>query len=747
MKRVASARSVSDISRKSNCTTDSLTTVISTKKVAEGSDVSARVPDIATAGDQQEVSIKTAINLTTENGQLNGAHSLSDFNQSLAMEQEITEKVAILDFGAQYGKVIDRRVRESNVYSETLPLSTSAKELVEKKFNCIIISGGPKSVYSETAPKYDPEIFNLGIPILGICYGFQVINKHFGGQVAAQPFREDGQVTVNLKTDCSLFAGLSDREKVLLTHGDSVLANTTAPDFKVIASTSHIVAGIANEAKKIYGLQFHPEVDLTENGHVIFENFLRKITGLHATYTILNREHYCIDYIRELVGDKKVLASHGFRYLLGFFKMSISYKQTHTVLASQVSGGVDSTVCAALLHRALGPERVIAIHIDNGFMRMNESKNVEKALNALGLNVKSYSCVDQFLNGRVCLDKIEIGPLKEVVDPELKLDTDIFFAQGTLRPDLIESASSLASGCADTIKTHHNDTALVRQLRNLGKVVEPLKDFHKDEVRELGRKLGLPEHIVNRHPFPGPGLAIRIICADRPFVADSFNEVAQRVSDLTDQFCEQFGIHYKVYSTLLPIRSVGVQGDNRSYSYAVALSTDHSPVPWDELDRIADYIPTVIPQVNRVCFAFGSAIKHSVRNITITKLTEGVIEKLRKADQIVTQVLNGEDADGKPIPGIESSMHLIQQMPVVLIPIQFNKLEAVNVVNGTFIHSIILRPFITRDFMTGKNAIPNRDIPEKVIQLIVNRILSEVPQLSRVLIDLTSKPPGTTEYE
>uniref|UniRef100_A0A915D6Q1 GMP synthase (glutamine-hydrolyzing) n=1 Tax=Ditylenchus dipsaci TaxID=166011 RepID=A0A915D6Q1_9BILA len=308
-------------------------------------------------------------------------------------------------------------------------------------------------------------------------------------------------------------------------------------EFKVIAQSGDFIAGIGNDKRKIYGVQFHPEVDLTENGAKMISNFLRKVVGLSAIYTIVNRELICIKKIRQVVGDKNVLV--------------------------MVSGGVDSTVCAALLHKALVPVK--------------------------------FNFVDEFLNGQVNYNGIETPPLKLALNPEdkrmiigdtfikckdiamqkLHLDIDMlkghdmqsmFLAQGTLRPDLIESASELASGCAEVIKTHHNDTALVRELRNLGKVIEPLQDFHKDEVRELGRALGLPESIVNRHPFPGPGLAIRILCATEPFKDDNYVLTQRLVQEVATEFSDS------VRCTLLPIQSVGVQGDRRSYSYVAALS-------------------------------------------------------------------------------------------------------------------------------------------------------------------------------
>ncbi|CAD5210177.1 unnamed protein product [Bursaphelenchus okinawaensis] len=693
----------------------------------------------ASAKSVSEIIRKSAFVKDSDNGVGKAGLILAEM---AAMDVDIKEKVAILDFGAQYGKVIDRRVRECNVYSELLPLSTSAADLKARDYKAIIISGGPQSVYAENAPKYDPEIFNLGIPILGICYGFQIINKHFGGHVASSKIRSDAVLDIRVDNKCQLFIGLGEIQSVLLTHGDSVKKDGSAPGFKIIAETlsennDHVVvAGIANEEKKIYGVQFHPEVDLTKEGTAMFNQFLHSISGISSHYTISNREQMCIDHIKEVVGDKNVLV--------------------------MVSGGVDSTVCAALLHKALGPHRVVAVHIDNGFMRYKESEAVVSSLNQLGLDVKCFWCIDKFLEGKLTIGKIESQQLRYVTNPEdkrmiigdtfirckdsiveeLKLNTDMFFAQGTLRPDLIESASALASGCADTIKTHHNDTALVRELRDLGKVIEPLKDFHKDEVRELGRALGLPETIVNRHPFPGPGLAIRIICAEKPY----FNEFYHTTQETVEREVKEC-LGNEFYGSVMPIRTVGVQGDKRTYSYAAVISTSKIEVPWGLVDKFAKRLPGTAKALNRVCFAFGKPIIKPVTNITPTRLSEGVIEKLRKVDHIVTQVLNGLKSDGAKDPELPVSMHLIQQMPVVLIPVHFGAPDRETTVHGTMLHSIVLRPFITRDFMTGMNALPGRDVPVIVFETIVRRIMAEVPLISRVLLDLTSKPPGTTEWE
>ncbi|XP_064384216.1 GMP synthase [glutamine-hydrolyzing]-like isoform X2 [Halichondria panicea] len=656
------------------------------------------------------------------------------------------ECVAILDAGAQYGKIIDRRIRELLVRTVLLPLDTPATQLSD--YRALIISGGPNSVNDSDALNHDPDIFGLGLPVLGICYGMQLINNHYGGRVGVSGLREDGQFTISIDQDCKLFSGLEASQEVLLTHGDSVLQ--LAPSLQSVGQSGPLVAALKHQELPVYGLQFHPEADLTINGLKIFTNFLYNVAGCTGSSTLESREVKCMEYIRNMVG-------------------------TTAPVLSLVSGGVDSAVCTALLNAALGPDRVIAVHIDNGFLRRQESVQVKSSLETVGIRPMVIRASARFLSAQTnlaytgedgLLSQHSSLPLHSVTSPEekrtiigdtfikvtdsvvqdLHLNPDlIFLAQGTLRPDLIESASSVVSSNAQLIKTHHNDTPLVRQLRQSGRVVEPLADFHKDEVRRLGESLGLPKHLVHRHPFPGPGLAIRVLCQKEAYLRDDFVSTNSILSSLVNpdqwsgvqlreserEVLSSLTRGHSLYATLLPIYSVGVQGDCRTYNYVAALSCEGPPPDWQHLMILAKIIPKICHNVNRIVWVFGDPVRGPVEEVTPTHLRATVLATLRQADHLAHQILVKHNAVG-----------CVSQMPIVLIPIHFDRDES----TPSCQRSIVIRTFITSDFMTGVPAVPGIQLPLNVLSEMVTS-LQTVSGISRVLYDLTPKPPGTTEWE
>lgn len=623
-------------------------------------------------------------------------------------------KIAVLDAGSQYGGLIDRNIREAGYRTSLLPIETSAEELAD--YEVIIISGGPNSVYDDGAPDCDPAIFETKKPILGICYGMQLIAKHLGGIVEKTDRREDGPQQTVLLGVSKLFADLDDPvQRVLMSHGDCV--SYPPQGFRVIGGMDEMVSAIEHPEKRIYGVQFHPEVYQTECGSQIFDNLLQNIAGLEADYTIEYQEREAIQYIRETVGDNEV--------------------------AMFLSGGVDSTVLAALMAMAIEQkDRIHAFHIDTGFMREGESEAVMTALADAGIDLKLLDMTEMFSRATTYIDGVETPPLNQVTDPQkkrkiigdsfvrvrdliirdLELDEDVVLAQGSLRPDLIESGSIMASSKADTIKTHHNDTEEVRKLRERGLVVEPLQALYKDQVRQLGRRLGLPENIVARHPFPGPGLAIRILC-EAGVVLDDLDHKVSVAQQEVDAFLWQNGFgNYK--AVVLPVRSVGVQGDGRSYKPCVSVE---GPTDWLKLRSLADTLPNHVQGINRVCYNLQGDQSPDSLKITKTFLEHDAISQVRQADRIANEVLAETGVMGE-----------ISQMPVVLIPISFD-------CPGE--RSIVIRPFISPDFMTGISATPGSTIDEGVVMEIARKIKNQVEGISRVLYDLSNKPPGTTEWE
>lgn len=615
------------------------------------------------------------------------------------------DKVAILDCGGQYTKVIDRKIRERMIKSSILPLDVSISDL--KGFNGIILSGGPGNVWSDDAVKFDLNIFDLNIPILGICYGLQLINKHFGGTVSPGIKAEYGETDIEIDNKCILFDGLQKKQRVLMSHGDTV--DKLAENFSVSGKSENVVASIYNSKRNIYGVQFHPEVDLTVNGNKMMDNFLFKVCNLKGNYTLDDRIDIAIEKIKDQVKDEKILAL--------------------------VSGGVDSAVSAALLTKALKPENVYAIHIDNGLMRKNESDLICENLKKLGLkNLIRENAEDVFLDSVMELDGKKIGPLTKTIDPEekrnlignifvkvvkkkaeeLNFDFDkTFWAQGTLRPDLIESGNPDVSNFAHKIKTHHNDVEIIRKARERGLVVETNWDWHKDEVRQVARKLGIDESIASRQPFPGPGLSVRIICNDcsveiKKDEKRGFNDLLKNVNP--------------GYSgDVVPLRTVGVQGDTRSYRYLALICKEKTDFEWDVLYKLGREIPNKIKCVNRVAYVLNkNKIMDKVKTYNM-RINKENLTLLRELDSLVFKKLN------KPV---------ISQILTVLLPCG---------IEGKL--SMAIRTFITNDFMTGRPASIGGDIPKESVIELIDEIGHNFKEIDMILYDISSKPPATVEWE
>ncbi len=501
------------------------------------------------------------------------------------------ELVLVFDFGSQFGQLIARRVREQHVFCQLVRHDITAERVKELNPKGIILSGGPSSVYEDGAPKCDPKIFDLGIPVLGICYGMQLACHLLGGHVAPAHSREYGRATLNVTNANQLFRGYPVESTVWMSHGDQVHA--MSGDFEPLASTDTCpVAAVKHKSRPVYGIQFHPEVSHTPHGGQILANFLRDVCGCQGLWRMQTFIDETIAKIRAQVGDKRVICG--------------------------LSGGVDSAVCAALLVKAIGPQ-VACIYVDNGMMREGETDLVRHTFRDwFKADLTVVHAAEHFLAAlqgvtdpqekRKIIGRVFI----EIFKNEAKAIPDAhFLAQGTLYPDVIESGGS-ADGPAATIKLHHNVGGLPAELGF--ELVEPLRDLFKDEVRRLGLELGLPEEVVWRHPFPGPGLAVRCL---GEITAEKL--AALRMADTI--FLEELhkaGWYRKTsqaFAVLLPVRSVGVMGDGRTYENTIAIrcvqtddfmTADWSHLPHDLLARVSTAIINRVKGVNRVVYDISS---------------------------------------------------------------------------------------------------------------------------------------------
>jgi GMP synthase (glutamine-hydrolysing) len=623
----------------------------------------------------------------------------------------LSKVVAILDAGGQYVDMVQKATERLGYSADVLPLKTPVSKL-EGTYKAVIISGSPANPHDTSVPMPDPELWQSALPVLGICFGMQAMAIASGGKAVKSPIREDGRVTTQVDITHPLFQGVKADFTGLFTHG--VFVAEVPEGFRVIgehrlSNGKRAYSALARGNK--VGVQFHPEVfDDTPEGYEVFRNFFTRICRLAPDETFQTKRLKSLIKIKQAEIKKKVAG----RKVIAF-----------------MSGGVDSSVAATLAAAVVDFE---AFYIDTGYMR-DEDEDVIDFLKKIGMHVKKIDASKTFAKAEMVIDGQKHGPLETTSDPQAKrrligktfidvqneiiaklgLTADkVALLQGTNAADRIESGYSKGDAHTQTIKTHHN---LVPEARDLDPI-EPLDDLFKDEIRALGAELGMPEDIIWRQPFPGPGLAIRILHAKKDeYEPHSAKEQAE-VRDFVNQ--QAAGLS----AALLPVRSVGVGGDERSHLSAVAL---HGVAPWQVLAGLATDLPAHFrEQINRVVYALGDTPLDKL-SVTPTEATDDVRAQLRHADRIVFEEMRGSDI-----------MRTITQFPVVLLPLSFGKAGQ---------RSIVLRPVITSTFMTVQAMIPGRDLPEAFVTACTVRILKEVPGISQVFIDLTNKPPATTEWE
>lgn len=622
------------------------------------------------------------------------------------------KKIIVLDFGSQYAHLIAKRFRMLGFYSEiALP---SAELDVFKGAAGIVFSGGPASVYDENIPEFNKKILTLDIPILGLCYGHYIVNIGYGGKVGRAKTGEFGfaEFTPNKDVSCPLFDGIEGSQQVWMSHQDAVLE--PGAGFEKAGSTPDCeYAALQNLEKKRFSLQFHCEVKDTPCGDVIFENFAR-FCGMERNWDQSTVLQTILDGIKKDADGKNVLLF--------------------------LSGGVDSTITFALLNKALGKERVLGLHIDNGFMRKNESASVAEAYRRAGFdNFITEDAAETFLAAvkgltdpqkkRAAVGETFIAVRNEVVARQNLSDDNWLLAQGTLYPDIIESGGTKN---AHTIKTHHNRVEGIQTLIDKGLVIEPLKELYKDEVRNIGRALGLDERLIMRHPFPGPGLSINVLCSDGKLSDADKAELESAQKELDgihiDMFCEHCSSFLK--KTVLPVRSVGVQGDFRTYKFPCALSFEryedgfcHLPKIWEKLESASHKITNGTQYINRTVIKLYQKPELSDEDFHLIEgyCDKGRLDQTREADAIVLDELHKSGWYSKVF------QHLTINLPFAS--------EAGHC-------SIVLRPVCSEDVMTARFA----KLPHELVGIITRKIAA-LSFVDAIFFDLTNKPPATFGWE
>lgn len=622
------------------------------------------------------------------------------------------EKIVVLDFGSQYAHLIAKRFRMAGFYSEiALP---SAPLSAFENARGIVFSGGPSSVYDEKIPEFNAEILNLDIPVLGLCYGHYIVQLGYGGKVAKADVGEFGfaQLELNENVKCPLFEGIENTQQVWMSHQDAVFE--LGEGFETVGSTKDCkFAATQNLEKKRFSLQFHCEVKDTPCGNKIFENFA-KYCGMSKNWDQDTVLQIILDNIKKEAEDKNVLLF--------------------------LSGGVDSTITFALLNKALGQDRVLGLHIDNGFMRKNESKQVAESYHKFGFNNfiteeagNSFLDAVKFMTDpqkkRMAIGENFIAVRNEVVKKQHLDENKWLLAQGTLYPDIIESGGTKNS---NTIKTHHNRVQGIQSLIEKGMIIEPIRDLYKDEVRAIGKKLGLDDSLVMRHPFPGPGLSINVLCSDGKLSKKDAEELEKAKLELdkiqVTEFCEKCSADMKKF--VLPVKSVGVQGDFRTYRFPAVLSFRqeengfyHVPLKWEKIEKASSNITNSASFLNRTVLRLWQ--RPDIKDEDL-KLQEGYCDKfrldqLREVDNIVLTYLHSSKWYDR-----------IFQHLTIDLPFASAKDRA----------SFVLRPVVSEDVMTARFAWLDHDL--------LRQIVSEIARLDfvdAVYFDATNKPPATFGWE
>lgn len=626
------------------------------------------------------------------------------------------EKIVVLDFGSQYAHLIAKRFRMLGYYSEIALPSSPLDTFTDAKG--IVFSGGPSSVYDENTPEFNPDILGLDIPILGLCYGHYMVQQGYGGKVGKAEVGEFGFAELHFadgmngsSARCPLFKGIDDGQQVWMSHQDGVLE--MGAGFELVGSTKDCpFAATQNLQKKRFSLQFHCEVKDTPCGNQIFQNFAG-FCGM--------QKNWDQDTVLSIILENIKKEAEG-----------------HNVLLF-LSGGVDSTITFALLNKALGQERVLGLHIDNGFMRKNESANVAAAYRKFGFtNFIVEDASESFLAAVAGLTdpqkkRMAVGEnfitVRNAVTGRQHLDDSWLLAQGTLYPDIIESGGTKNS---HTIKTHHNRVAGIQELIAKGLIIEPIRDLYKDEVRAIGKKLGLPDELVMRHPFPGPGLSINVLCSNGKPDAKSAEELPLAQKELDEiklgMFCGHCSASLK--RSILPVRSVGVQGDFRTYRFPALLTFAdegggfyHFPDKREKLEDCSSTITNKAKYINRTCIRLYQ--KPGISDADM-KIQEGYcdrrrLDQLREVDNIVLTELHKSGWYEKIF------QHLTIDLPYA---------------SAADRASFVLRPVISEDVMTARFAL----LPKEVLEAIVHKIAA-LPFVDALYFDVTNKPPATFGWE